>query len=134
MDFHCTLSANNIQLCHCKLHSVTVDGQDKSYLPHYFETSLGPPSYIIGNFLCTKFPYHPSNVLQFLLSCPHFLPHILPFPFPFDPSCYILPSFQYNSKMYSISLSQEDPYIPPPPGLISEPNLSVRLSFINHNG
>ena len=40
---------------------VTREGQRELCLPHYLETSLGLPSYILGSFHCTRFPHHPLN-------------------------------------------------------------------------
>lgn len=67
---------------------VTGEDQLELCLSHYLETSLGPPSYIIGSFHCTKCSFHPSNAPSSLAYSP-----LIPSLHPILPpsSCLTLP-------------------------------------------
>lgn len=92
-------------------------------LLHYLETSLGPPSYILGCFCYTRFLYHSLNAHRFLLS----LPALLPLAHPTSPTQPNLPipvphCSQYTYKIYFTFPFQGNPLFPPAPS--SRPNFS----------
>lgn len=85
-----------------KLHLVTRNGQLGFHIPHYLETSLGLPSYILGSSYCTRFPYHPSD-----LAVSHCIPFLNPSLFPTSPPSPPDPPIpiphshpQYTHKIY----------------------------------
>lgn len=55
-----TTQLNTIQTGHEKPCLTTREGQLILYIPHYYKSSLGPPSQIQGSFHCTRFPHPPK--------------------------------------------------------------------------
>lgn len=85
-----TTQLNVTQYWYWKLSLETRDSQLGLSLPHYLKTSLGLPSYILGSFHFTRFPYQPSNSPQFCLSLRSLLlftgsSHFSSFPYPIHP-------------------------------------------------
>lgn len=81
-------------------------------LSNYQETLLASPSYILGSFFYIRFPYHPSKPPNFQKSFLHSLSqHYLHSCSPPDPSVSVPSHPQSSCCIYSISLSQGDPYL-----------------------
>lgn len=83
-----TTQLNTIQTGHEKPCLTTREGQLILYIPHYYKSSLGPPSQIQGSFHCTRFPHTPKCSPNSSPLTPHALspptPYLIPLP---SPSC-----------------------------------------------
>lgn len=121
------------QYQHRKLYLMTRDVQQMFCFSHYLETSLESPLHIVGSFYYAKFPYCPSNALQFQLSFVTFPPSIpsifhslshmiLPFSSPPD-----IPWLRSTQEISSISPTME---IHVPPLVTSSvPILSLSMDY-----
>lgn len=105
-DLHGTSLVITSTRSHPVLVLVTRDSQLELCLPHYLQTSLRSPLYILRDFPCIKFPHtHPQIFLNSSWISLHSLPQSH-FPSYSPPDPISLQNPQFTNKIYSASLAQ----------------------------